>query len=107
MKFKAGTSDDTKKEIFVKLDSLRLKDLGILEMVHGSFNANPTGAPGVNRGYTDGLVVTFESVVGRNRYNDDPDHQQILMEDILPNLEGAKEGLLRFDFIEAMAKEVQ
>jgi hypothetical protein len=103
MKFKQGTPDDTKRSIFSRLEGLCQKDLGILEMVHGPFNASPTGATGLNRSYTDGLVVTFESVGDRNRYNDDPDHQRILKEDILPNLEGTIDGLLRFDFVEGGA----
>lgn len=82
------------------LEGLRQKNLGILEMVHGPFNRSPTGPTGLNRAYTDALVVTFGSVGNRDSYNDDPDHKRILQDEILPNLEGGINGLLRFDFVE-------
>jgi hypothetical protein len=104
MKFKQGTSDETKGSIFAMLEGLRQKDLGILEMVHGPFNTSPMAPTGLNRAYTDGLVVTFGSVGNRDCYNKDPDHQRILQEDIFPNLEGGINGLLRFDFVESGAK---
>ena len=85
------------------LETLRQKDLGILGMVYGPFSPSPTGPTGLNRDYTDGFVVTFRSVGNRNSCNDDPDHRRILQEDILPNLEGGINGLLRFDFVEAAA----
>jgi hypothetical protein len=100
MKFKSGSPDETTKDIFENLESLRQKNLGILEMVHGSFTPSPNGKD-FSRGYTHGLVVTFGSLDDRDRYNVDPDHQKILTQDILPNLEGGQEGLLRFDFVEA------
>jgi hypothetical protein len=103
MNLRQGTSDDTRKVIFVELEALPLKDLGILEMVHGSFAPTPTGPAGLNRDFIDGLVVTFGSLGDRNNYNDGPDHQRILQGDIVPNLEAGINGLLRFDFVEAAA----
>src|ERR1700732_3455940 len=101
MKFKSNASDEKKNDIFKKLDLLRLKDdLDTLQMVHGPFAPSQSG-PDLSRSYTDGLVVTFGSVEDRNRYNIDSDHQAILQSDILPNLQGGINGLLRFDFEEA------
>ena len=97
MKITPDTPPETKAIIFERLDALPKAELGIVEIVHGPFAPSPTG-PNLSRDYTDGLVVTFRSLDDRNRYNDDPEHKQILTETILPNVEGGADGLLRFDF---------
>jgi Stress responsive A/B Barrel Domain len=102
MKFLPGVPGATKQSIFAMLQELRAKPLGILDMVHGPFAPSPT-APASD--YTDGLVVTFASIADRNNYNGDPDHQRILNQEIIPNLEGGKTGLLRFDFVQEDAAE--
>ena len=100
MKMKPETSELTKSSIFELLDGLPKEELGIVEMVHGPLVPSPSG-PDLSRGYTDGLSVTFQSVEDRNRYNVDPGHQRILNDEIIPNVVGGVDGLLRFDFVEA------
>jgi hypothetical protein len=103
MKFTETASEGTKSNIFRKLEALQFKDLGILELVHGPFKPSSAGSPSLNRDYTDGLVITFRCAEDRDNYNVDPDHERILQDDILPNLQGGREGLLRFDFEETVA----
>jgi len=97
MKIMRDTPPEAKTLIFKRLEALPKDELGIIEMVHGPFAPSPTGS-NLSRNYTDGLVVTFRSLEDRNRYNDDPQHKRILTENILPNVEGGADGLLRFDF---------
>jgi Stress responsive A/B Barrel Domain len=97
MKIAQDTTPKAKALIFKRLDALPKDELGIIEMVHGPFAPSLSG-PSLSRDYTDGLVVTFRSLEDRNHYNDDPEHKRILTENILPNVKGGADGLLRFDF---------
>jgi hypothetical protein len=97
MKIMPDTPPEAKTLIFKRLEALPKDELGIIEMVHGPFAPSSTGS-NLSRNYTDGLIVTFRSLEDRNRYNDDPEHKRILTENILPNVEGGADGLLRFDF---------
>lgn len=100
LKFKVETAAEAKAGIFTELDGLQERNLGIVEMVHGAFLPSPSGPTTASGGYTDALVVTFRSADDRDRYNIDPEHQRILHDDILPNIEGGADGVLRFDFSE-------
>ncbi len=99
MKFDPATDPAIKAGIFQRLQDLR-QDLSfqILEMVSGSSSPSPSGPQGLDRGYTDGLVVTFPGLAQRDIYSNDPRHQAIV-HDIVLHLVGGIDGLLRFDFM--------
>jgi hypothetical protein len=98
MKFASTTPTATKVQIFERLQALRQDPaLHIVDMVSGPSSAAPAGPTGLDRGYTDALVVTLPSLAARDVHGADPRHQTIVA-DIVANLEGGINGLIRFDF---------
>ncbi len=72
-KFKSGTLDQKIRELFEELAALKDKIPGILYFAWGP-NASPEG---LNKGYTHGFIMTFESAEARDRYLPHPEHERV------------------------------
>lgn len=79
--------------IFADLAGLRRSIRGIT-----SFAGGPYASPeGLQRGYTHGFCMTFESAAARDAYLPHPAHEQVKAR-VLKALEGGVAGALAFDF---------
>ena len=79
--------------IFADLAGLQRSIRGIT-----SFAGGPYSSPeGLQRGYTHGFCMTFESAAARDAYLPHPAHEKVKAR-VLKALEGGVAGALAFDF---------
>ncbi|HTE19356.1 MAG TPA: Dabb family protein [Armatimonadota bacterium] len=78
---------------FAELAALGSTIRGLLDF-HGGANTSPEG---LNRGYTHGFVMTFETAEARDAYLPHPDHQAAAGK-LVALTEGGVEGILVLDF---------
>ena len=92
IRFKASVERAEKKTIFDAIVALKDRLSGITDVKYGP-NVSPEGLGG---GFSDALVVTFETVEARDAYLVHPDHVAV-GEKIVGAAEGGLAGLLVFD----------
>ena len=88
-KFKPGTVESKIRELFEELAGLQQKIPGILYFAGGPYSS----PEGLNRGFTHGFIMTFESAAARDAYLPHPEHERV-KEMILPHVE----DVIAFDF---------
>ena len=92
MRFKASTQAADKQAIYDAIVALKDAIPGIVEIKHGP-NVSPEG---LNGGFVDGFIVTFESPEHRDDYLVHPDHIAV-GDRIVAATDGGLAGLLVFD----------
>ena len=87
--WKEGTSQETIDACWNKFETMKDNIPGIVSIEHGPYESDE----GLNDGFTDGFIMTFESAQHRDEYLPHPYHE-VIKELIVPNLE----RLMVFDF---------
>jgi len=81
------------RRVFERLATLRGSIPGVL-----SFAGGPYSSPeGLQRGFTHGFCMTFESAKARDAYLPHPAHEEV-KDAVLAILDGGLDGVLAFDF---------
>ena len=93
LKFRSDVTGATIAGCFQALAALRGKVPGLVDFAGGPYSS----PEGLQRGYTHGFVMTFESAASRDAYLPHPAHQAVA-ELIVGNLEGGLDGVVAFDF---------
>jgi len=94
LRFKAAIQAADKQAIFDAVVALKDVIPGIVEVKFGP-NVSPEG---LNGGFVDGFIVSFESPEARDQYLVHPEHV-IVGERIIAATDGGLAGLLVFDMI--------
>jgi len=89
LKFKAGTSDEKAADVLKLIGDLRKVIPGITGYESGKY-ASPEG---LNKGFTHGFVMTFETPAHRDAYLPHPDHERVKAEALK-----VVEDVIAFDF---------
>jgi len=92
MRFKAAIQQADKQTLYDAVAELRNHVSGIVDMKFGP-NVSPEG---LNGGFVDGFVVTFENTEARDAYLAHPDHLAVGQR-IVAAIDGGLSGLLVFD----------
>ncbi|MGK6313844.1 Dabb family protein [Neorhizobium sp. DT-125] len=92
VRFKAALQAADKQAIYDAVVALKNVTPGILDVKYGS-NTSPEG---LNGGFLDGFIVTFESPEARDAYLVHPEHIAV-GERILASTDGGLSGLMVFD----------
>ena len=94
LRIKTEASQETIDRIFQGLAELKGKCAGVLDFCGGPYDS----PEGLDRGFTHGFIMSFDTEDNRNAYLTDPDHEAV-KQLIEPNLEGGIDGVVAFDFI--------
>ena len=94
LRFKAALQAADKQEIFEAVAALKAVIPGMVDVKFGP-NVSPEG---LNGGFVDGFVVTFEDAAARDAYLVHPEHVAV-GDRIVAALDGGLSGLLFFDMI--------
>lgn len=78
---------------FAELAALKDKIPGILAFSHGNYSSDE----GLNRGFTDGFVMDFESAAARDAYLPHPEHEKV-KKMVVEILDGGVDGALAYDY---------
>ncbi|MCM2477782.1 Dabb family protein [Rhizobium sp. CG5] len=92
LRFKAAMQDAEKQSIYEAIVALKEVVPGMVDVTFGP-NVSPEG---LNGGYLDGFIVTFEDAVVRDYYLKHPDHLAV-GERIIKATDGGLSGILVFD----------
>lgn len=92
VRFKASLQQADKQALYDAIVALKDVTPGILDVKFGQ-NVSPEG---LNGGFLDGFVVTFESPEARDAYLVHPDHM-VVGERIVAAADGGLSGLIVFD----------
>ena len=92
LRFKSAVATAEKQAIYEAIADLQAKIAGIVSVTSGQ-NVSPEG---LNGGFLDGFIVTFESVEARDAYLVDPDHVAV-GDRIVALTDGGLAGILVFD----------
>jgi hypothetical protein len=89
LKFKPNVPRATIDELFAQLAELQSLIPGIRRFAGGPY----ASGEGLNRGYTEGFVMTFDSPAARDVYLPHPEHERVKSA-ILPHID----DVVAFDF---------
>ncbi|KGD86013.1 MULTISPECIES: Dabb family protein [Rhizobium/Agrobacterium group] len=92
VRFKAALQHADKQAIYDAVAALKNVTPGILDFKYGP-NVSPEG---LNGGFLDGFIVTFESPEARDAYLVHPDHVAV-GDRIIASADGGLSGLMVFD----------
>lgn len=92
IRFKSALQPADKQDIYGAIVGLKTLIPGIIDIKHGP-NVSPEG---LNGGFLDGFIVTFESPEARDAYLVAPDHVAVA-ERILASADGGLSGVMVFD----------
>ena len=92
LRFKAATQETEKQAIYEGIAALKDVVPGMLDVKFGP-NVSPEG---LNGGYLDGFIITFEDAVVRDYYLKHPDHV-VVGDRIVKATDGGLSGVLVFD----------
>lgn len=92
VRFKAALQAADKQAIYDAIVALKNVTPGILDVKYGP-NTSPEG---LNGGFLDGFIVSFESPEARDAYLAHPDHIAV-GERIVASTDGGLSGLMVFD----------
>ena len=79
--------------VFEAIGALRKVIPGIADYAYGPYSS----PEGMNKGFTHGFTMTFESAAARDDYLPHPAHEHVKAQ-VLALLEGGLAGVLAFDF---------
>jgi hypothetical protein len=89
LKWKEGTAQEQIDGFFELLAGLKDKIPGILDFIGGPYKS----PEGLNQGFNDGFIMTFDSPKSRDAYLPHPEHE-VVKGAIVPHVE----GIVAFDF---------
>lgn len=92
VRFKAALQAADKQAIYDAVAALKNVTPGILDVKYGQ----NTSTEGLNGGFLDGFIVTFESAEARDAYLVHPEHIAV-GERIVASTDGGLSGLMVFD----------
>lgn len=92
VQYKAGTSDDLKREIYQGLAGLQDHHPGFLGIEYGA-NVSPEG---MDKGHSEGFIINFTDAAARDAYLVDEEHL-VLGARLVAAAEGGVAGILVFD----------
>jgi hypothetical protein len=93
LKVRPEVPEERVREVFEQIGATREKIPGIR-----AFSFGPYSSPeGLQRGFTHGFVMTFESAAARDAYLPHPEHEKVKSQ-VLSILAGGLDGVLAFDF---------
>ncbi len=92
-KVRPDVSAERLERVFRAIGDLRGAIPGILDYSYGAY-ASPEG---LQRGYTHGFCMTFESPAARDAYLPHPRHEEVKGQ-VLEVLAGGIDGVLAFDY---------
>ncbi|PPJ47477.1 stress responsive protein [Rhizobium sp. KAs_5_22] len=92
LRFKAATQEAEKQAIYDSIAALKDVVPGMLDVKFGP-NVSPEG---LNGGYLDGFIITFEDAMVRDYYLKHPDHV-VAGDRIVKATDGGLSGVLVFD----------
>lgn len=92
LRFKASVSEPEKQAIYQAIAALKAVVPGMLDVKAGA-NTSPEG---LNGGFVDGFIVTFEDAKARDAYLKHPEHI-VVGERIVAATDGGLSGILVFD----------
>lgn len=81
------------KRVFEAIGGLRKTIPGITDYAYGPYSS----PEGMNKGFTHGFTMTFDSAAARDAYLPHPAHEQVKKQ-VLALLDGGLNGALAFDF---------
>lgn len=81
------------KRAFEAIGALRKVIPGIADYAYGPYSS----PEGMNRGYTHGFTMTFESAAARDAYLPHPAHEKVKSQ-VVALVDGGVAGVLAFDF---------
>jgi len=93
LKIRRDTSAQKLKEIFTLIGSMKAHVPGLLSYAHGPY-ASPEG---LNKGFTHGFAMTFDTVKSRDTYLFHPEHDKVKAT-VFEVLDGGLDGVVAFDF---------
>lgn len=103
IRFKSGTGDDLKREIYEGLAGLQDHHPGFLGIEYGP-NVSPEG---MDQGHSEGFIINFTDASARDAYLVDEEHQRIGAK-LVAAADGGKAGILVFDLeVTASAEETE
>lgn len=94
LRFKASVSEADKQALYQAIADLKLVVPGIVDVKAGP-NVSPEG---LNGGFVDGFIVTFEDTKARDAYLNHPDHIAV-GERLIAATDGGLSGILVFDLL--------
>jgi hypothetical protein len=92
LRFKASVVDAEKQAIYQAITDLKAVVPGMVSVTAGP-NTSPEG---LNGGFVDGFIVTFEDAKSRDVYLKHPDHV-VVGDRIIAAIDGGLSGILVFD----------
>ena len=92
LKFRPEITAEHKAALYADIAALRFAISGMINVSAGA-NMSPEG---LDRGYADGFVVTFEDAAARDRYLVDPAHKEVGGR-IVAATEGGVDGVFVYD----------
>lgn len=93
LKFKTEISDAEKQSLYVELKALGAILPGIVK-----FDAMANSSPeiGMDKGYSDGFIIDFDTAKSRDIYLDAPEHKAVGAK-LVAASQGGADGILVFD----------
>ena len=92
LRFSAGIGERDKLALYAEIAALKQRIPGMLD-----FSAGPNASPeGLDKGFSDGFVVTFADAAARDRYLADPEHAKAGGK-IVAATEGGLDGVFVYD----------
>ena len=88
-KFKENTTNTQIDECFAVMKDMVGKIPGLLDMEHGAYDSDE----GLDKGFTHGFIMTFDSLSSRDAYLPHPIHEDVKAV-VVPHLE----DIIVFDF---------
>lgn len=88
-KFHSDVSEDEIDECFKRMKEMIGKVPGLLDMENGPYQSDE----GLDKGYTHGFIMTFDSLESRDAYLPHPVHEEV-KDFVVPKLE----DVMVFDF---------
>lgn len=93
IRFKPEITVERKRELFDEIDVLKQRLHGI-RAVHIGVNVSPE--TGMDKGYSDGFIVDFDSAKSRDDYLEDEEHQATGAQ-LVAAASGGLDGILVYD----------
>lgn len=90
---RSDVSREAIAEVFAALAGLKEKIAGILAFSSGPYSSGE----GLNKGFTHGFVMDFESPAARDGYLPHPEHE-LVKQKVLGILDGGLDAVIAFDY---------
>ena len=96
-KFNDGTSEETINKCFEAMQAMVGKIPGLLSMENGPYQSDE----GLDKGFTHGFIMTFDTLESRDAYLPHPIHEEV-KDIVVPHLN----DIVVFDFTVSLSADV-